>query len=300
MNLAIITARGGSKRIPRKNIRPFCGRPIIAYSIDAARESGCFDEVMVSTDDAEIADVALQHGAQVPFLRSAATSSDHATTADVLIEVMDAYRTAGRLPTLACCLYPTAPFVTAHALRAGRDLLDRQPDLDLKALRHMIGGRYSVSHRIGDGGMATVYYALHSALDRPVVLKVLHPHLSRDADMRERFRREAETAAQLVHPHVCNIIDFGMNVQEAGDAARWRHNGSTDWATPPMRDGGYVQVESGISYATQRALTQRGHDLRAGDDEGGFGGYQAIRWDPVNKVYWGSSESRKDGAAQGW
>jgi serine/threonine protein kinase len=87
---------------------------------------------------------------------------------------------------------------------------DRQPDLDLKALRHVIGGRYSVSHRIGDGGMATVYYALHSALDRPVVLKVLHPHLSRDADMRERFRREAETAAQLVHPHVCNIIDFGM------------------------------------------------------------------------------------------
>ncbi len=87
---------------------------------------------------------------------------------------------------------------------------DQPPDLDITALRHMIGGRYGVSHRIGDGGMATVYYAIHTALDRPVVLKVLHPHLARDADMRERFRREAETAAQLVHPHICSIIDFGM------------------------------------------------------------------------------------------
>jgi serine/threonine protein kinase len=87
---------------------------------------------------------------------------------------------------------------------------DQQPDLDIVALRHVVGGRYSVSHRLGDGGMATVYYALHTALDRPVVLKVLHQHLARDAMMRERFRREAETASQLVHPHICNIIDFGM------------------------------------------------------------------------------------------
>lgn len=86
----------------------------------------------------------------------------------------------------------------------------QQPDLDITALRHVIGGRYSVSHRIGDGGMATVYYATHVALDRPVVLKVLHPHLARDADMRARFRREAEMAAQLVHPHICSIIDFGI------------------------------------------------------------------------------------------
>lgn len=86
----------------------------------------------------------------------------------------------------------------------------KQPDLDIVALRHVIGGRYSVSHRLGDGGMATVYYAIHTALDRPVVLKVLHQHLARDSNMRERFRREAETAAQLVHPNICNIIDFGM------------------------------------------------------------------------------------------
>lgn len=97
-----------------------------------------------------------------------------------------------------------------------------------------------------------------------------------------------------------NQIDFGMGVQEAGDAARWRHEGSTDFSVPKMRDSGYVQLESGFPYETQRALTQRGHDLRAGADDGGFGGYQAIRWDPVNKVYWGASESRKDGQAAGY
>lgn len=97
-----------------------------------------------------------------------------------------------------------------------------------------------------------------------------------------------------------NQIDFGLGVQEAGDAPRWRHNGSTEWATPKMRDGGTVQLESGIPYAARRELQQRGHDLRAGDPEGGFGGYQAIRWDPVSKVYWGASESRKDGCAMGY
>lgn len=130
MNLAIITARGGSKRIPRKNIRSFCGRPIIAYSIAAARESGCFDEVMVSTDDPEIAEVARAEGAGVPFLRSPATANDHATTADVLVEVVERYRELGRPPSLACCLYPTAPFVTVANLRAGRDLLVQQPELN--------------------------------------------------------------------------------------------------------------------------------------------------------------------------
>ena len=95
-----------------------------------------------------------------------------------------------------------------------------------------------------------------------------------------------------------NQIDFGMNLQEAGDAARWRHEGSTDFDNPKMRDGGYVQVESGVPYETVRALGARGHVVRAGD--GSFGGYQAIRWDPVNRVYWGASESRKDGCAMGY
>lgn len=115
-SIAIITARGGSKRIPRKNLRPFLGKPIIAYSIDAALGSGLFDEVMVSTDDAEIAAVARDLGAAVPFMRSAATSDDFATTADVLKEVVAEYRARGIMPELACCIYPTAPFVTAVRL----------------------------------------------------------------------------------------------------------------------------------------------------------------------------------------
>jgi pseudaminic acid cytidylyltransferase len=114
--LAIITARGGSKRIPRKNIKEFLGEPIINYSINAALEAGCFDEVMVSTDDEEIAEVARKAGAIVPFKRSEGTSDDYSTTAEVLKEVLKEYRKTGKSFEYFCCLYPTAPFVTADKL----------------------------------------------------------------------------------------------------------------------------------------------------------------------------------------
>ena len=115
--LAIITARGGSKRIPRKNIKDFLGMPILAYSILAAKESGLFDEVMVSTDDEEIAEVARKYGAVVPFFRSPETSGDFATTNDVLLEVIAEYEKRGEKIEIGCCIYPTAPFVTADKLR---------------------------------------------------------------------------------------------------------------------------------------------------------------------------------------
>jgi pseudaminic acid cytidylyltransferase len=115
-NVAIITARGGSKRIPGKNIKPFLGKPIIIYSIEAALQSGIFQEVMVSTDDEKIAEVANKAGAIVPFVRSAETSNDFATTADVLQEVLQSYKAQGKDFNYACCLYPTAPFVTAEKL----------------------------------------------------------------------------------------------------------------------------------------------------------------------------------------
>ena len=114
--LAIITARGGSKRIPKKNIREFCGKPILAYSIEAALASGLFDHVMVSTDDEEIAQIAEEYGAEVPFSRSEATSGDFATTNDVLAEVLAEYEKRGMHFGIACCIYPTAPFVTAQKL----------------------------------------------------------------------------------------------------------------------------------------------------------------------------------------
>jgi len=116
-SIAIITARGGSKRIPKKNIKEFCGQPIINYSIKAALESGVFDVVMVSTDSEEIKGVAIEAGAEVPFLRSDATSNDFATTADVLEEVLYDYKKRGYCFETMCCIYPTAPFVTAEKLK---------------------------------------------------------------------------------------------------------------------------------------------------------------------------------------
>ncbi len=115
--LAIITARGGSKRIPKKNIKDFLGKPIIAYSIEAALSSGVFDEVMVSTDSEEIAEIAKKYGARVPFMRSEKAASDTATTADVLLEVLEEYRKRGQEFEFFSCIYPTAPFIRAERLR---------------------------------------------------------------------------------------------------------------------------------------------------------------------------------------
>lgn len=126
-NLCIIPARGGSKRIPRKNIRPFHGKPIIAYSIQTALQSGIFDEVMVSTDDAEIAEVARKYGANVPFMRSAKNADHHATLADVVHEVLEHYR--GKFE-YSCCLLPTAPLVTIEHLKMGLDLLTSNDKAD--------------------------------------------------------------------------------------------------------------------------------------------------------------------------
>lgn len=123
--ICIIPARGGSKRIPRKNIKDFLGKPIIAYSIEAALESGVFDEVMVSTDDEEIAEVARRYGAAVPFMRSAHTASDYATTADVINEVLDAYSAQGKEFDVVCCIYATAPFVTPARLREAMEILEK-------------------------------------------------------------------------------------------------------------------------------------------------------------------------------
>ena len=133
-NLCIIPARGGSKRIPRKNIKYFKGEPIISYSIRAAIESGLFDEVMVSTDDIEIKDIAKSYGASVPFLRSEETSNDFANTANVLIEVSNVYQSLGKEYTNICCIYPTAPFITTGRLIEGFEILSQGADSVLPIL----------------------------------------------------------------------------------------------------------------------------------------------------------------------
>lgn len=121
--IAIIPARGGSKRLPLKNIRDFLGKPIIAYSIMTALESRLFDEVMVSTDHEETAEIALKYGATVPFMRSAVSSNDHATLNDVLEEVFREYSSRGTQFSFGCCILPTAPLIRSENLRAAFDLL---------------------------------------------------------------------------------------------------------------------------------------------------------------------------------
>lgn len=123
MKIAVIPARGGSKRIPRKNIRPFCGKPMIAWSIEAALASGCFDQVVVSTDDTEIAEVARLHGASVPFMRPAELADDHTGTIPVIRHALEWFTSQGSVPQEVCCLYATAPFVTAEDIRRGLLLL---------------------------------------------------------------------------------------------------------------------------------------------------------------------------------
>lgn len=143
--VAVITARGGSKRIPRKNIKPFLGKPIITYSIQAALEAGIFDEVMVSTDDEEIAELAKAAGAAVPFFRSKDTANDYATTTDVMLEVLKSYHRLGKEFDSACCIYPTAPFVSAEKLKTAMALLtEKEADSVLPVVRFSFPPQRSV------------------------------------------------------------------------------------------------------------------------------------------------------------
>ena len=129
MRVAVIPARGGSKRIPRKNIKPFCGKPMLAWPIAVAQASGCFDRILVSTDDAEIAEVARRHGAEAPFVRPAELANDHAGTLPVIAHAVQWQREHGKPASEVCCIYPTAAFVEAGDLRRGLELL-REPDCD--------------------------------------------------------------------------------------------------------------------------------------------------------------------------
>jgi N-acylneuraminate cytidylyltransferase len=143
--LAIIPARGGSKRIPRKNIKNFLGKPIIAYSIETAINSKLFDEVMVSTDDKEIAEVAKKYGAKVPFMRSEKNSDDFAGTVDVIEEVLKEYSKKGEEFKVFCCIYPTAPLISEENLKKGFELL-RSEKFD--SVFPVVGFSYSIQRAL--------------------------------------------------------------------------------------------------------------------------------------------------------
>lgn len=123
MNIAIIPARGGSKRIPRKNIKVFCGKPMIVYAIEAAQKSGLFEQIIVSTDDEEIADVARAHGAEVPFLRPASLSDDYTGTTAVVAHALQVLSKANIHPVFTCCIYATVPFLSSESLLRGYNAL---------------------------------------------------------------------------------------------------------------------------------------------------------------------------------
>lgn len=129
MKIAIIPARGGSKRVPRKNIKRFNGKPIIAYSIEAALQSDCFDRVLVSTDDDEIADISVGYGAEIPFKRPVGLASDRAGTLVVIQHALYSVAQFGAPAQFACCIYPTAPFIDPRDLRRGFAMLE-QHDVD--------------------------------------------------------------------------------------------------------------------------------------------------------------------------
>lgn len=126
MNIAIIPARGGSKRIPRKNVKHFCGKPMIARSIEAAHLAGCFDRVIVSTDDSEIADVARSFGAEVPFIRPSELSDDHTGTSPVVAHAIQWLAEQGGAANFVCCIYATAPFVQAEDIVKGLRLIESE------------------------------------------------------------------------------------------------------------------------------------------------------------------------------
>jgi pseudaminic acid cytidylyltransferase len=135
--VAIIPARGGSKRIPRKNIRMFDGKPMIAYAIETALESGIFEEVMVSTDDEEIAAISSRYGAKIPFFRSGDNSNDTATTVSVLLEVLHTYSDKNMFFDFGCCIYPSNPFLTAKKLSQSLNMLEEEGfDTVISAVRY--------------------------------------------------------------------------------------------------------------------------------------------------------------------
>jgi len=159
-NLAIIPARGGSKRILRKNIRDFLGKPIIVYSIESALESELFEEVMVSTDDEKIANVAQEYGAKVPFMRSQENANDYATLSDVVEEVKKKYNQQGKSFENICCILPTAPLISVSLLKKGYNML---ADSNVDSVRPVVRFSYPIQRAVKmEDGLLKMFQPEHA------------------------------------------------------------------------------------------------------------------------------------------
>ena len=213
--IAIITARGGSKRIPGKNIKEFCGKPILAYSIEAAVDSGMFDTVMVSTDDEGIGEIAKKYGAQVPFYRSEETSNDHATTNDVLLEVLSEYEKRGEQFELACCIYPTAPFVSGEKLKLAVESLEKS---DADTLIPVTAFSYPPQRAmlIREGRLVFEYPEYLDSRSQD-----LEPHYH-DAGQFYVFRTEAfQQNRRLMTGNILPLVLSDMEVQDIHNPTDW-------------------------------------------------------------------------------
>ena len=221
-NLAIIPARGGSKRIPRKNIREFLGKPVMAYSIHAALESKLFDEVMVSTEDPEIAEAAVKYGAKVPFFRSEENANDFATTVDVLLEVLDEYAKQNTRFEYGCCLYPAAPFTRPDQLKKGFDLLkEKKADcvFPVVAFSHPVWRGF----RTDGNGRAQFLFPEHADTRTQDLERVYH-----DAGQWYWFSTEALLAGNKLFTDKTYTIELpGTEVQDIDH--------ETDWALAEMK-----------------------------------------------------------------
>ena len=215
-SIAIITARGGSKRIPRKNIKEFCGKSILAYSIEAALQSGIFDTVMVSTDDEEIAEIAKQYGAEVPFFRSEKTANDYAATGDVLLEVLKEYEKRGEHFDFVCCIYPTAPFVTAKKLQKAAGLLaDKAADTVMPVVRFGFPPQRSVVLKDGYLQFKWPEYALTRSQD-------LEPFFHDAGQFYFMRTKSFLTQKKLVMEKTVPLETDEMEVQDIDNEVDWK------------------------------------------------------------------------------
>lgn len=215
--IAIIPARGGSKRIPRKNIKEFLGKPIIAYAIEAAIRSNLFDEVMVSSDDDEIIGIALNYGAKVPFKRSALTSNDYATTIDVISEVISCYSKLGKTFEYGCCIYPCTPLLANDKLTQSFNILYNSTlDCVFPIVRYSFPIQRAV--RINENGLIEMFQPVHLTTRSQDLEASFH-----DAGQFYSFRVDNLIREQkLVTEHTGHIELTELEVQDIDNLIDWK------------------------------------------------------------------------------
>ena len=217
-NLAIIPARGGSKRIPRKNVKTFLGKPMLAYSIEAALATGLFDEVMVSTDDEEIAEVARKYGAKVPFMRSAETANDYATTDDVLIEVVNKYSEMGMDYDNLCCIYATAPMI--------------QPNDIISAYDRLLSSDFTIVYPVVPFSYP-IWRCLDMAEDGTIKYHWPEFELSRSQDLQKEYHDSGTFYWHKVKPWMEGVIKVGGI--EVDETTIQDIDTETDWKIAEMK-----------------------------------------------------------------